>query len=224
MYRSPTSRPLFEIALAAIISASVGVAGGTGPSELVGAGWQDTEPPEAQSLAESVVDQPFNADKITRLRMHITMLVDRTSGIEGFASALEPGEVPLEDRLEALGAEETETEITIRLPGSILFDFDSAAIRPDARRSLLEAREVIESYAGRPVRVEGHTDSVASEVYNQKLSERRARSVADWLEAQGVSPGRLEVKGWGEKRPVAENATPEGRQQNRRVELIIEKE
>jgi OOP family OmpA-OmpF porin len=83
--------------------------------------------------------------------------------------------------------------------------------------------EVIEAYGGRPVRVEGHTDSVASESYNQGLSERRARSVADWLAENGVDGDRLTTRGWGETRPVAENDTPEGRQQNRRVELIIEK-
>jgi outer membrane protein OmpA-like peptidoglycan-associated protein len=223
MCRSPTSRLHYQIAAAAIIVFAAGFASGAPQPDPVAVGWQDPEPPGAQAVAESVVDKPYNEDKITHLRMHITMLVDRTTGIAGFASAVEPARVPLEDRLEALGASVTDTEITIRLPGSILFDFDSDAIRPDARRSLVEILEVIGAYGERPVRVEGHTDSVASEAYNQELSERRARSVADWLTAQGVAAGRLEVKGWGESRPVADNADPEGRQQNRRVELIIEK-
>ena len=111
--------------------------------------------------------------------MHITTLVDRTTGIEGFASALEPDRVSLEDRLDALGARETDTEITIRMAGSVLFDFDSEAIRPDAQRSSgAKSSRSIEAFSDRPVRVEGHTDSIASESYNQQLSERRAQSVA----------------------------------------------
>jgi outer membrane protein OmpA-like peptidoglycan-associated protein len=203
--------------------AAAGSVAGSPQVEIVGAGWQDPEPPGAQMLAESVVGRSFNEDKTTRLRMHITRLVDRRTGIKGFASAVQPDAVPLEDRLDALGAEVTETEITIRLAGSVLFDFDSEAIRPDAERSLLEIVEIVQAYSGRPVRVEGHTDSIASDAYNQGLSERRARSVANWLAGQGVDSNRLEVKGWGESRPVADNGTAEGRQQNRRVELIIEK-
>ena len=215
--------PIAEFVLAAVVIAAAGLAAASTGVEAVGAGWQDPEPPEAQALAESVVGRPCNADKTTRLQMRITTLVDRTTGIAGFASALQPAEVPLKDRLDALGAKVTDTEVTIRLSGAILFDFDSDAIRPDARRSLLEIVEVIEAYGGRPVRVEGHTDSVASESYNQGLSERRAKSVAHWLAENGVDGGRLTTRGWGETRPVAENDTPEGRQQNRRVELIIEK-
>ena len=67
--------------------------------------------------------------------------------------------------------------------------------------------------------VEGHTDSIGSEVYNQALSQRRADSVADYLVDHGVSSGRLEAKGFGESNPIADNSTEDGRAQNRRVEL-----
>lgn len=193
---------------------------------IYGAGsidWQDPEPPEAQALAESVLNEDFNADKITYLQMHITTLVDRTTGIEGFGIAIDPNQVSLQDRLAALGAEETDTEVRIRLSGAILFDFNSADIRPDAERSLHEVLEVVEAFPSRPLRVEGHTDSIASESYNQKLSVSRAASVANWLTANGVESGRLKTVGWGEGRPVADNQTADGRQQNRRVEVIIEK-
>ncbi len=185
--------------------------------------WQDPEPEGAQELAESVVGAPWNADKTTRLRMHITTLVSRTSGIGGFSTALVPEDAGLEDRLAALGAEETETAVTIRLPGAILFDFDSAAIRPDAERTLGEVVKVLRAYGDRPARIEGHTDSIASEAYNQELSERRAAAVARWLEGHGIAGRRLRVVGWGETRPIAGNDTPEGRQRNRRVEVVIEK-
>jgi outer membrane protein OmpA-like peptidoglycan-associated protein len=213
--------PIRDLSLACV--PAVLLAAAVFAADRPGIDWQDPEPPEAQALAEAVVDRPWNADKTTRLRMHITTLVDRTTGIAGFSSALRTEQVPLADRLAALGAEETPTEITIRLAGAVLFDFNSDAIRADADRSLLEILEVVKAYSGRPVRVEGHTDSIASESYNQKLSERRARSVAGWLISHSIAEGRLKVVGWGERRPVADNSTAEGRKQNRRVELIIEK-
>jgi len=200
------------------------------PSPTADIEWEDPEPPEAQALAEEVLDAEWNRHKITRLeqssttlRMSITTLVDHTTGIEGFATRLAARETSLEDRLTGLGAEITETEVTIRLPGAVLFDFDSSVIRVDAERTLLELVEVLEAYAGRPVRIEGHTDSIASDAYNQKLSEKRAGSVSDWLAAHGVERGRLHTFGRGESQPLADNATAPGRQLNRRVAVIIEK-
>jgi outer membrane protein OmpA-like peptidoglycan-associated protein len=105
----------------------------------------------------------------------------------------------------------------------VLFDFDSANIRPDAERTLTEVAEVMKSYAQRPMRIEGHTDSVASDDYNLKLSERRAQGVQAWLTSKGGVKARITPKGWGESKPVATNDTAAGRQQNRRVEIVIEK-
>ncbi|HYU43485.1 MAG TPA: OmpA family protein, partial [Vicinamibacteria bacterium] len=138
-------------------------------------------------------------------------------------SAVAPAATTLDERLSRLGAEVTGTEVTIRLPGSVLFDFDSAQIRPDAERTLAEVAEVIRGFPKRPVRIEGHTDSVASDDYNQKLSERRAASVRAWLVGKDVEGARLAPRGFGEAKPVADNGTAEGRQRNRRVEVIIEK-
>src|SRR5206468_3138880 len=67
--------------------------------------------------------------------------------------------------------------------------------------------------------VEGHTDSIGSDAYNQRLSERRANAVADYMEAQGISSSRITTKGWGKSKPVADNRTKEGRARNRRVEI-----
>jgi outer membrane protein OmpA-like peptidoglycan-associated protein len=184
---------------------------------------EDNEPPDAQARAEAVVGADFNRDKTTRLAMSITTIVGRTSDLKGFATSVAPKEDRIEDQLARLGAKVTETEVIIQLPGSILFDFDSANIRPDAHRALTDVARVIQSYASRPARVEGHTDSVASDDYNQSLSERRAKSVADWLASNGVERGRLAVAGYGEKRPVATNDTAAGRQSNRRVEVVIAK-
>jgi outer membrane protein OmpA-like peptidoglycan-associated protein len=203
--------------------ASAPAAGGVAATGAVAAPWVDPEPPGAQEIAEQVVSAAWNQDKVTHLTMTITTLVDTKTGLEGFRSAVAPASTTLDERLGRLGAEVTGTEVTIRLPGSVLFDFDSAQIRPDAERTLSEVAEVIKGYAKRPVRIEGHTDSVASDDYNQKLSERRAASVRAWLAGRSVEPARLTPRGLGETKPVADNGTAEGRQRNRRVEVIIEK-
>jgi len=199
-------------------------AGGAAPAvPAAGPPWVDPEPPGAQAVAESVLAADWNRNKTTELRMEITTLVDRTSGIQGFGSALVAKGASLADRLAKLEAVETATEVIIRLPGSVLFDFDSAAIRPDAERTLQEVAAVLASYRGRPVRLEGHTDAIASEDYNLKLSERRADAVRGWLAGHGGEASRLQTKGLGKSHPIADNATAEGRQRNRRVEVIVEK-
>jgi len=80
---------------------------------------------------------------------------------------------------------------------------------------------VVKKYNKTVVEVAGHTDSTGAAEYNQKLSERRANSVAQYLESQGLANNRVVTVGAGESRPVADNATPQGRQANRRVELTL---
>ena len=196
------------------------------PPAAAGAGapWVDPEPPGAQAVAEQNVSAPWNADKTTRLEMSMTSLdFGTTTAIVGGRTQLAAATTTMDERLTKLGATTTGTEITIRLPGSVLFDFDSDRIRPDAERTLTEVAEVMKAYRGRPMRVEGHTDSVASDAYNQTLSERRAQSVQRWLSGRGGVTGAITPRGFGESRPVAGNETPAGRQQNRRVEIVIEK-
>ena len=193
----------------------------TQPAPVAQVPEDDFVPADAQARAEAVVGAEFNKDKTTRLQMNITTLVGHTSALEGFSTALAAREDKIEDRLSRLNAKVSGTDVVIQLPGSILFDFDSAAIRPDAERALDDVRQVIASYAGRPVRVEGHTDSVASDEYNLRLSQERASSVANWLIARGVERSRLTPLGAGEAKPVAGNDTAEGRQKNRRVEIVI---
>jgi outer membrane protein OmpA-like peptidoglycan-associated protein len=193
-------------------------------SPAVAGRWVDPEPPGAQAVAEQNVGAAWNANKLTRLVMSMTTLKwDTTTGLVGRSTGLAAAATTLDERLSKLNAETTQTEITIRLPGSVLFDFDSDKIRPDAERTLTEVAEVLKAYAQRPMRIEGHTDSVASDDYNLKLSERRAQSVQTWLTSRGGVKAAFATKGWGESKPAATNDTPAGRQQNRRVEVIIEK-
>lgn len=113
----------------------------------------------------------------------------------------------------------TKKKIVLR---GVNFDFDRAEIRADARPILDQAVRTLGEEANVSVVVAGHTDSVGSDAYNLRLSERRARAVRDYLVGQGVEAQRLTVQAYGESRPVADNSTDEGRAQNRRVELEVE--
>lgn len=99
------------------------------------------------------------------------------------------------------------------------FDFDKASLRPEAYPKLDEAAESLKSWGDGKVEVAGHTDSRGSDAYNMDLSLRRAESVKNYLVNKGLPSDRLVIKGYGESQPVADNATDEGRFQNRRVEL-----
>jgi outer membrane protein OmpA-like peptidoglycan-associated protein len=101
------------------------------------------------------------------------------------------------------------------------FDFDKSNIRPDAVPILDEAAKTLKEYGNVTVSVDGYTDSIGTDAYNQALSLRRATSVRNYLEEHGVPGSRMTVRGFGETNPVASNETPEGRAQNRRVELIV---
>ena len=110
----------------------------------------------------------------------------------------------------------------------MLFDFDKYNIRPDAADALGKLLTIINAQgASAPVRIEGHTDSIADDAYNQRLSERRAAFVKEWLTGRGIASARVGTSGFGESRPRAPNTRPDGsddppgRQQNRRVEIFI---
>jgi outer membrane protein OmpA-like peptidoglycan-associated protein len=101
----------------------------------------------------------------------------------------------------------------------ILFDLDSAAIRAESEPTLRAVLTALRDAADLRLRIEGHTDSTDTDAHNLELSQRRAQAVVDWLVEHGVEAERLVASGYGESRPVADNATPQGRAQNRRVEL-----
>jgi outer membrane protein OmpA-like peptidoglycan-associated protein len=111
--------------------------------------------------------------------------------------------------------------ITLNMPGNITFASDSADLNPSFYGVLNSVNIVLKQYEKTLVEVAGHTDSTGAAEYNQKLSERRANSVAQYLEGQGLRNDRVITVGAGETHPVATNDTPEGRQANRRVELTL---
>ena len=112
-------------------------------------------------------------------------------------------------------------ELKVTVKNDVLFDFNSSALRQASRESLREMADVFDKYPNTTIRVEGHTDSIGSASYNERLSERRADSVESYLENLGVRGSRIRSIGYGESRPRATNSTAGGRQLNRRVEIHI---
>lgn len=133
---------------------------------------------------------------------------------------------------EALAAEQRRNELEIQrledeslkidVSSEVSFDFDSASLKPAFVPTLAKVANVLVRYPKTDVTVVGHTDSIGAESYNQTLSERRARSVADYLATRGVDGTRLSSIGQGETQPRATNATEAGRQLNRRVEILVQ--
>jgi Outer membrane protein and related peptidoglycan-associated (lipo)proteins len=112
-------------------------------------------------------------------------------------------------------------ELKVTVKNDVLFDFNSATLRPASRSSLREMAGVFEKYPNTRISVQGYTDSIGSASYNERLSERRAESVDRYLEDIGVSGSRVDAIGYGESHPRASNSTSRGRQLNRRVEIHI---
>ena len=125
-------------------------------------------------------------------------------------------------RIEGLDVERVgEDELNVVMRNEVLFDYDSAALRAESRSALQEMAGVFDRYERTTISVEGHTDSVGSDSYNRALSQRRADSVAYYLERMGLDRYRMDTVAWGESQPAASNASASGRQLNRRVEIKI---
>ncbi|HEX2253843.1 MAG TPA: OmpA family protein [Thermoanaerobaculia bacterium] len=115
----------------------------------------------------------------------------------------------------------SEDTLMVHFDSDILFDVDSAVLDGGSRGTLDQVASVIAEYPKTAVVVQGHTDSTGSETHNQQLSERRAQSVHNYLVGRGISTGRMTALGYGESMPVAANDTDYGRQQNRRVDILL---
>jgi outer membrane protein OmpA-like peptidoglycan-associated protein len=102
------------------------------------------------------------------------------------------------------------------------FDFNKSTLTQAGKGKVADAAKVLKDNPTIHVEVGGHTDSIGSDSYNMKLSERRAKTVAEELTRDGISASRLTVRGYGESRPVADNKTEAGRARNRRVELVVD--
>ncbi len=139
----------------------------------------------------------------------------------------QPGDIQVPKGIQAVKTEDQPCVHRISVVADALFDFNKADLRADAAETLNAAGPEIAKAGKHKITVEGHTDSIGSEAYNDKLSEARAKTVRDWLAAHNFIPTDSEIKGYGKRRPVAPNTTtdgkdnPLGRQKNRRVEIAV---
>ncbi|WP_294279775.1 OmpA family protein [uncultured Sphingomonas sp.] len=112
-------------------------------------------------------------------------------------------------------------DLLLNLPSGITFAYNSSQVQPQFRQTLDQVADILSQYKQTYIDVYGHTDSTGSDAYNQRLSEQRAVSVADYLASRGVQPARIGTRGFGKSQPIASNDTEEGRAANRRVEIKI---
>jgi outer membrane protein OmpA-like peptidoglycan-associated protein len=141
----------------------------------------------------------------------------------GTGAYMDNQEAQLRQRLQGTGVSVTRvgTAIVLNMPGNVTFQTDSADLRPESFEVLNSVGIVMQKYNKTAIEVTGYTDSTGSDSYNFTLSERRATTVAHYLQAQGVAGQRFSVHGLGKSKPIADNSTPEGRAQNRRVEIRL---
>jgi outer membrane protein OmpA-like peptidoglycan-associated protein len=132
-------------------------------------------------------------------------------------------EAKLRKQLQGTGVSVTRVgnEIILNMPGNITFPTDQDAIRADFYDVLNSVALVCKEYDKTIIEVTGYTDSTGTDAHNLDLSKRRAASVGGYLRSQGINPTRIITEGFGEQYPAADNATPEGRQLNRRVQIRL---
>ena len=180
----------------------------------------------------------YNLGLLVLLILHLTVWAQETKNLQRFIIDLKFNTADLVSnagkiggQIKDLAVKETVTEFRIELAADVLFEFDKAVILPKAEQTLKQAAAfIVEKVANSTVRIEGHTDSKGDDNYNQKLSEKRAKAVKDWFaDKGGLKKIRFKTQGLGEQQPVAPNVKPngaddpEGRQKNRRVEIIVKK-
>lgn len=181
------------------------------------------EPPdhrEIRDLKATVLDLKATALDLKGLPSDVNGAVSDLSAKAGGLAARHGG----------LSVRQDATTVRVSMTGDILFDFDKADIKSAAEPTLTDIARLIASAPAGTIVIEGHTDSKGSARYNQDLSLRRARVVAQWLARHGADQARLSVKALGDSRPIEPNTlktgadNPEGRALNRRVEFVLPKQ
>lgn len=179
--------------------------------------YQDPYSPDTEAAADAAVAR-LGAKRALDLTPEILAI----TGLE--AQGIVASVQQVHEAMNALNAQENELEIHVNFPADVLFDFDKSDIRSDAAKALSYLATIIRANPKGRTRLEGHTDAVGNEKYNQTLSERRAESVKQWLVSrEQLDASKLMTKGWGKTKPIASNDSEANRQKNRRLEAIVEK-
>ncbi len=179
----------------------------------------------ARGEAQSAQQQQMSQSQIDSLQRHNARIQQQADSLRRAAEAANEQLNNALSQLRNLVTEitnlrETSRGIVISL-SDILFDVNRATLKPGAESNVRRIAAILQQYPDRQIAVEGHTDATGSDAYNQTLSEDRAASVRASLIAGGVPEGQITSVGFGKTQPVATNDTPAGRQQNRRVEIIV---
>ncbi len=163
---------------------------------------------QQQALAQQAADARAQADRAEQARLQMEQ------------QAAQQREKLRQQLSQVLQTRETAQGLVANMP-DVLFDFNKSTLKPSAKERLAKVAGIILAYPDLQLKIDGYTDSVGGEQYNQQLSEERAASVRDYLISQGVSANNVIAQGFGKNDPIASNASPEGRQQNRRVEMLV---
>ena len=179
---------------------------------------QDQAHAEAQQRAAAEQQQQQTAQQADEARRQAEQAQQR-------AQRAESNQAQLRQRLmaqlnEILATRDSARGLIVSMP-DVLFDTGSANLKPTARERLAKVAGILLAYPDMRIEVDGYTDSTGNPMFNERLSQDRAASVQSYLSQQGVSSSAMSIHGFGEANPIASNDTPTGRQQNRRVELVV---
>ncbi|WP_225072015.1 OmpA family protein [Desulfuromonas sp. CSMB_57] len=200
LFAAGCAQPMTQTQKGTAIGAGTGAAVGAGLGQLIGRDTESTLIGAGVGAALGGVAGGFFANYMEKQEMSMRQGL---AGVEG-ASVQRDAEV-----------------LAVTFKSDVLFDVNSATIKPGAYDELQRVARVLNDYPQTTMQIAGHTDSTGSEQYNLQLSQRRAEAVKTMLTSYGVAPTRMTTVGYGISRPIATNATPEGRQLNRRVTITI---
>jgi outer membrane protein OmpA-like peptidoglycan-associated protein len=139
----------------------------------------------------------------------------------GIGAYMDKQEKKLRENVRTAQIERVGDELIVKFQSGLLFDVDRHDLKPESQRGLQDFAEVLQEFPDTDLSIEGHTDSSGPSKYNEKLSKQRADAVVGFLDQKGVADARMKTYGYGEAKPIADNETPQGREQNRRVEIKI---
>lgn len=209
-----TQRARTAMAVAQAKSSDEAIRGAEAERERARAEVSASEAERARALAHAAQAQANAA------QAQASSAEERAAGAEQRASGAEQQAALLQQRLAELQARPTERGVLVTL-GDVLFEFNRAEIKPGAQASLQKLADFLQQYPDRRVLIEGYTDNIGSDAYNESLSRRRAEAVAARLITMGVASQRITATGLGKSHPVADNSTDTNRALNRRVEVYL---
>ena len=181
---------------------------------------QQAQERQAADLARQRADAERQRAEADTERAKQAQLQAEQGAQQAAAQAAEIRERLRQQLSEVLQTRETARGLIMNM-SDVLFDFNKFTLKPEAREKLAKVSGILLAYPNLKVQVEGYTDNIGTDEYNQKLSEQRAGAVRDYLTAQSVAQGNISAQGYGKADPIADNSTNAGRAQNRRVQLVV---